>query len=177
MGMRRVPRGTAWEGIALRALTPLQSALTETLPQRRARDPTGQNPSGTTEKRRASRGATRELRRAITGIEIERLRGIREGKLKERRRTVLVGPSGSGKSTVLDALLIGASSFSTDAIGRVVRRRSELPAGTPWLFERRAPAAKITLHGDEKLERTCNLTWREAPVESGRFDVECSNPA
>jgi hypothetical protein len=109
----------------------------------------------------------------ITGIEIERLRGIREGKLDDLTAlTVLVGPSGSGKSTVLDALLIAASDSPADAIGRVVLRRAELPAGAPWLFERGAPDAAIKLHGDKKLERACTLKWKEDPPGSGRSRVD-----
>jgi len=88
------------------------------------------------------------------------MRGIRAGKLEGLAPlTILVGPSGAGKSTVLDALLIGASGSPGDAIGRAVRRRAELPQGAPWLFERQAQDAVITLGGDEHVARTCRLAW------------------
>jgi hypothetical protein len=107
----------------------------------------------------------------ITGIEIETIRGIHEGKLEGLSSlTVLVGPSGSGKSTILDALLIAASPSPADAVGRVVRRRAELPAGAPWLFERKAATAIIKLHGDGALERVCTLSWGEGATP-GQFDV------
>jgi len=96
----------------------------------------------------------------ITAIEIERLRGIREGKLSGLAPlTLLVGPSGSGKSTVLDALLVAGSAAPGDAIGRAVRRRAELVQGAPWLFERQQSDARIKLEGAENEARTCELSW------------------
>jgi DNA repair ATPase RecN len=97
----------------------------------------------------------------ISGIHIERLRGIGEGRLAEfTPLTVLVGPSGSGKSTILDALLVAASGSPGDAVGRVVRRRAELPQGGPWLFEQRKPDALIELEGDAVSARSCKLNMR-----------------
>lgn len=101
----------------------------------------------------------------ISGIFIERLRGIRGGHLTELTPlTVLVGPSGSGKSTILDALLIAASGAPGDAIGRVIRRRAELPGGGPWLFERRQTDARIELQGDNGVTRS-SLSWTRHPSE------------
>lgn len=111
----------------------------------------------------------------ITGIEIERLRGIHEGKLEGLTPlTILVGPSGAGKSTILDALLIAGAAWPDDAIGHVVQRRSELPAGGPWLFERLAGTARIKLHG-EHYERVAKLSWRENSVASD-IHVEIDSP-
>ncbi|MBK9260772.1 MAG: AAA family ATPase [Polyangiaceae bacterium] len=102
----------------------------------------------------------------IRGIDIERLRGIRTAHLTDLLPlTVLVGPSGSGKSTILDALLIATSGAPGDAIGRVIRRRAELPAGGPWLFERRHADARIELHGDAQSRRSCSLSWTPHPAE------------
>jgi len=120
----------------------------------------------------------------ITGIEIQRLRGIREGKLAGLTQlTVLVGASGAGKSTILDAMLIGTSGSPGDAIGRVIRRRAELPAGGRWLFERAADpgyaSARIAIQGDALVARTCMLSRTpdsdraqvgiEATIESGLY--------
>ncbi|WP_437767785.1 AAA family ATPase [Sorangium sp. So ce281] len=102
----------------------------------------------------------------ISAVHVERLRGIRTGRLSELTPlTVLVGPSGAGKSTILDALLIAAGGAPGDAIGRVVRRRAELPQGGPWLFERRQPDARIVLEGDDTGTRACELSWSSTPSE------------
>jgi ABC-type ATPase involved in cell division len=96
----------------------------------------------------------------LKAIEIQRLRGIRTGKLENLAPlNILVGRSGAGKSTVLDALLIAASGSPGDAIGRVVRRRAELLEGAPWLFERRGRTALIQLTDDTLGERMCRLSW------------------
>lgn len=102
----------------------------------------------------------------LSGVRIEGLRGIRSGHLAEiSPLTVMVGPSGSGKSTILDALLIAQSGSPGDAIGRVIRRRAELPGGGPWLFERRRPDARIETEGDAAAARACLLTWNPHPTE------------
>lgn len=103
----------------------------------------------------------------IRAIEIQRLRGIRTGRLEDLAPlTILVGPSGAGKSTVLDAMLIAASGAPGDAIGRVVRRRVELLQGAPWLFERRDRAALILLDDDAQGVRTCRLSWTPEASEA-----------
>lgn len=83
----------------------------------------------------------------ITGLKIERLRGIREGELTDLAPlTILVGPNGSGKSAILDALLIGCSADAGDAVGRAVRRRTSTTHGATWLMWKRGEAgpARIT---------------------------------
>jgi energy-coupling factor transporter ATP-binding protein EcfA2 len=70
----------------------------------------------------------------IERVDIKRLRGIQEGVLEQLTPLViLVGPNGSGKSTVLDALMIGASPYPGEAIGRVVLRKQGL-RGSRWLL-------------------------------------------
>ena len=70
-------------------------------------------------------------------VEIERMRGIRKGKLDDLAPlTILVGPNGSGKSTVLDALLIGASPNAGEALDRSIRRRKGLLRPARWLVWR-----------------------------------------
>jgi predicted ATPase len=67
----------------------------------------------------------------IHSVEIKGQRGIREGKLADLTPlVVLVGPNGSGKSTVLEAILIEASPFTGDAIGRCVRRHQGVQRGS-----------------------------------------------
>ncbi|HEY4116985.1 MAG TPA: AAA family ATPase [Byssovorax sp.] len=96
----------------------------------------------------------------IQSIEIQRLRGIREGKVEGLAPlTVLVGPSGAGKSTVLDALLILFSRSPGDAVGRVIRRRAELTQGAPWLFHRRLPGARIRGVAELTGQREAELSW------------------
>jgi energy-coupling factor transporter ATP-binding protein EcfA2 len=71
----------------------------------------------------------------ITSLEIERLRGIRLGKLDDLTPVVvLVGPNGCGKSTVLDAFLIGADEGPAYGIARAVERRKTDIRAAPWLI-------------------------------------------
>src|SRR5437773_9919680 len=71
----------------------------------------------------------------IQSVEINGLRGIREGKLTDLTPlVVLVGPNGSGKSTILDAILIGASPTPAEAVGQAVARREGLREGARWLL-------------------------------------------
>lgn len=76
---------------------------------------------------------TRKVVAVINSLEIENLRGIREGKLDELTPlVVLVGPNGSGKSTVLDALSIGASNSPQQAAKEVLDRHPGVDQGTRW---------------------------------------------
>lgn len=90
----------------------------------------------------------------ITGVKIERLRGIREGELTGLAPlTILVGRNGSGKSALLDALLIGCAGNAGDALGRAVRRRISVSHGARWITWKRgeAGATKTTMfpeHGE-----------------------------
>jgi energy-coupling factor transporter ATP-binding protein EcfA2 len=102
----------------------------------------------------------------LSGILVEGLRGIGAGRIADLAPlTVLVGPSGSGKSTILDALLIATSGSPGDAVGRVIRRRAELPGGGAWLFKQRGHEARIVTEGDASAARSCQLTWTSHPSE------------
>lgn len=73
----------------------------------------------------------------ITSVEIEGLRGIKEGKLDGLTPlVVLVGPNGSGKSTILDALYIGGSVNTVDATEAISSRRAGVRQGRQWLLWR-----------------------------------------
>lgn len=70
----------------------------------------------------------------IRSVLIERLRGIRRGKLDDLSNLViLVGPNASGKSTILDALLIGANPSPPSGVGLAVQRHIGQERGTKWL--------------------------------------------
>jgi len=76
----------------------------------------------------------------IEAVEIQWFRGIRSARLSGLTPiTVLVGPSGCGKSTVLDAIYVATAPSPAEALGRVVRRRTELPNGGKWLFWKGEP--------------------------------------
>jgi predicted ATPase len=101
----------------------------------------------------------------ISSIEINRLRGIREGKLADLTPlVVLVGPNGSGKSTILDALFLGASSNPADAVGQVIVRREELTRGARWLLWKGGNdgSAEITLAAGSALSRHASFVFRTA---------------
>jgi predicted ATPase len=102
----------------------------------------------------------------IESIEIEKLRGIRQGKLEGLTPlTVLVGPNGSGKSTVLDALLIGASPSLEDAIGCAVRRRTERDADARWLLWRRGDEGPASLKVNGSMCE-CTLSWKPGSTQT-----------
>ncbi len=87
----------------------------------------------------------------VTDIEVNNLRGIREGRISGLTNlSVLVGVNGSGKSTLLDAVLIGASASPVDAVTLVVQRRSGLADPGKWLFGHGTddpPTASVTVEG------------------------------
>jgi predicted ATPase len=73
----------------------------------------------------------------IRSVEIKGLRGIREGKLTDLTPLVmLVGPNGSGKSTVIEAILVGASPTTAEAIIEVIRRHEAGGSGPRWILWR-----------------------------------------
>jgi AAA domain, putative AbiEii toxin, Type IV TA system/AAA ATPase domain len=99
----------------------------------------------------------------ITSVEVENLRGIREGKVEALSRlTVLVGRNGSGKSSLLEATLIAASPVPALMAGHVVQSRQQYN-GARWLIHggggRDRPAARLvaTLSDGERIER--ELVW------------------
>lgn len=82
----------------------------------------------------------------ITGLTIQRLRGIREGELNGMTPlTILVGPNGSGKSAILDALLIGSSPNPADAVGRSILRRVSTTHGARWLLWKRGEHGSVRI--------------------------------
>lgn len=104
----------------------------------------------------------------ITGIEIERFRGIREGRLEGLTPlTVLVGPNGSGKSTVLDALLIGGGPLTGHAIRRAVQRRASLVSGAPWLAYGRDSnhPTKVVVRSEQAAKRVEFIVEGSVPAE------------
>jgi predicted ATPase len=105
----------------------------------------------------------------IHSVEIKGLRGIREGKLTDLTPlVVLVGPNGSGKSTVLEAILIGASPFTGDAIGRAVRRHQGVQRGSRWLLWKAGSndPSQITITADPQMVRTCKLELDRTRTEN-----------
>jgi predicted ATPase len=96
----------------------------------------------------------------ISSLEIQNLRGIREGKLDELTPlVVLVGPNGSGKSTILDALFIGASQHPGQAALEAIQRHPGIDEGARWIvwlgsLSESAQVSVFTHTGDS---RTLNL--------------------
>ena len=77
----------------------------------------------------------------IQSIEIKGFRGIREGSLADLTPlVVLVGPNGSGKSTVIEAMLIGASPLTGEALVQVMRRHEAGGSDPRWLLWRAGEA-------------------------------------
>jgi AAA domain, putative AbiEii toxin, Type IV TA system len=82
----------------------------------------------------------------ITGLKIERLRGIREGELTGLAPlTILVGPNGSGKTSILEGLLIACAGNPGDAVGRGVRRRVSASHGARWITWKRGETGSTKL--------------------------------
>lgn len=107
----------------------------------------------------------------ITSIRLAQFRGIAAGELAGLSEiTVLVGVNSAGKSTILDALLLAGSSAPGDALGRIVRRRSETQAGAQWLGYRgwRDPTVpvqtSIVRHDGSERRATCRLESDVSPA-------------
>lgn len=95
----------------------------------------------------------------ITTIEIENLRGIREGRLEGLGPlTILTGPNACGKSAVLDALLIGASSEPWEAVGWAVARHPRSLNGARWLVHRSTKQSRLRVE-DEATWWESQLRW------------------
>lgn len=110
----------------------------------------------------------------ICSVEIKGLRGIREGKLTDLTPlVVLVGPNGSGKSTVLEAMLIGASPRTAEAIRDVVRRHEAGGSGPRWLLWKggQESSAEIIIVTDAPSSRKSQIR-----LERGRPDSETIIP-
>lgn len=106
----------------------------------------------------------------LTSLRLENFRGVAVGELTGLTEiTVLVGANGSGKSTILDGLLLAASAAPGDAVGRIVRRRSEALAAANWLGHRgwRDPncEARVTIgwHDGARRSSTCRLEPEVTP--------------
>lgn len=115
----------------------------------------------------------------ITELRVSGLRGVQEAHVTDLGPlVVLVGPNGCGKSTLLDALLIGGGNSPGDAIGRVVKRRPNLPLGARWLIssnnENASALIDVTRLARNGLEnRQTSLEWSDTvPQElEERFDL------
>lgn len=109
----------------------------------------------------------------LTKLVIKNLRGIQHADIDGFRRvTVLIGPNGSGKSTVLEACLLGMSRSPTDAVGRVVARRSATSNGARWLLWKgeESDQATITVYGDEGLIVERSIAWQRYVTERNVID-------
>lgn len=108
----------------------------------------------------------------ITGIEIQRLRGIQQGKLEGfAPLTVLVGPNGCGKSTVLEAVLLGSSPQARLAVVEAVERRQGVERAVRWLGWRlgKDGPARIGVQTDATRG---GWRWRSLHINEGELQVE-----
>jgi predicted ATPase len=82
----------------------------------------------------------------ISSVDIKGFRGISEGTIKDLSPlVVLVGPNGAGKSTVIEAILIGGSPLTAEAIVQVVRRHEAGGAGPRWLLWKAGEAVETQI--------------------------------
>lgn len=109
----------------------------------------------------------------IKSIEIKGFRGIQEGSLADLTPlVVLVGPNGSGKSTILEAMLVGASPLTGDALVQVMRRHESGGSDPRWLLWKAGDygPSRIAVHAATGKERVCNLELvRGMPAENTRI--------
>ncbi len=103
----------------------------------------------------------------IQSVEIQGLRGIREGKVTDLSPlVVLVGPNGCGKSTILEAILIGASRDCDSAIVEVIHRHETDGSGPQWLLWRAGESGptKVTVKTSAREAGTCELRLARSPT-------------
>ncbi len=108
----------------------------------------------------------------ISSVEIQGLRGIRTGELKEfTPLVILVGPNASGKSTVLEAILVGGSPTPGDAIGRSVRRHRGITRGYRWLLWKSGSSdpTQVTVRTDTGASRRCELCLDQESPDTHRI--------
>src|SRR5947207_81155 len=76
----------------------------------------------------------------VRSIEINGLRGIREGKLEDLTKlVVLVGPNGCGKSTILEGLFLCCSQLPARTLHRIARSRGGVEEPARWLLWKSEP--------------------------------------
>lgn len=111
----------------------------------------------------------------ITRIRIKRLRGIKEGELRDLKQfTVLIGRNGSGKSSVLEAVYLASASVNlldplrddANKLGYVISRRGGTPGaaqttsfGTTWILQSllRLRAWRDTQNRRERLKQSLKV--------------------
>ena len=117
----------------------------------------------------------------INSLEIQNLRGIREGRLDGLTPlVVLVGPNGSGKSTVLDALFIGASKDPKQAVQEAAKRHPGVDQVARWIVWSGAISepVRISVSTDTGGSRTLKLGINPIGVAPNyiKFLEESSSP-
>lgn len=103
----------------------------------------------------------------ISKLDIENLRGISLGTLADLAAVnVIVGPNNAGKSTLLDALLLAVSPKPSEALSKVVQRRT-MADPDAWLLHRRqgrgttkADKGSLTVETDKSQSRSVRITAR-----------------
>ncbi len=112
----------------------------------------------------------------ISKLHIENLRGISSGTIADLAAVnVIVGPNNAGKSTLLDALLLAVSPNPSEALAKVVHRRT-MSDPDAWLLHRRqgrgttkADKGSLTVETDKSQSRFVRITAR---YEGGKTLVD-----
>ncbi len=106
----------------------------------------------------------------IHSVEVERFRGIREGKVDQLTPlVVLVGPNGCGKSTLLEALLIGGGAELGSSWRHVLERRDALFDQLRWVFWKGEKGYRLVVMvaGEDKARSQCQLELLVDRTEHG----------